>query len=208
MADTVSAVSGRAVTAPSVLADYAQESTIGDPTANELDKDAFLQLLVAQLRYQDPLNPSSPEDFMATTAQFTTIEKLDELTTQGENDAIVSGLSMASSLVGRTIDYLGPGDIPTSGVVESARVVGGGVVLNTSTGPVDLAAVIGIGATVPPAPPAADPTDAADPTGAADPTDATSAAPSEPADPTAVETGPTESEPTEPTATETEGTPS
>ena len=134
-------------TPTTVLSDYAQPADLADPSANDLDKDAFLQLLVAQLRYQDPLNPNDPSEFMATTAQFTVVEKLDELTRQGENTAIISGLSMASSLVGRTVTYVGGDDAVTTGLVSSAQVSNGEVTLVTDSGAVDLSTVIGIGAT-------------------------------------------------------------
>ncbi len=137
-----------AVSAPTTaLRDLGLRESAADPNANDLDKDAFLQLLVAQLRYQDPLNPNDPSEFMATTAQFTTIEKLDELTQQGANNAIISGLSMASSLVGRTITYVGSDDAIATGVVSSAKVSGGEVRLVTDSGTVDLSTVIGIGET-------------------------------------------------------------
>lgn len=129
------------------LRDLGLRESLADPSANDLDKDAFLQLLVAQLRYQDPLNPNDPAEFMATTAQFTVVEKLDELTQQGANTAIISGLSMASSLVGRTVTYMGSDDTLTTGVVSSAQVSSGEVRLVTDNGIVDLSTVIGIGAT-------------------------------------------------------------
>lgn len=146
--ESVTALPGQAVSLPTTpLQDLTSAGKSASATgSNALDKDAFLKLLVAQLKYQDPLNPSDPADFMATTAQFTTIEKLDELTTQGANNAIVTGLSMASSLVGRSVSYLGPGDVMTTGVVESAQVIGGQVRLMTSAGPVDMASILSIGA--------------------------------------------------------------
>lgn len=130
------------------LTDLALGDQFGPPEADELDREAFLKLLVAQLRYQDPLNPNDPSEFMATTAQFTTIEKLEELTDQGANNAIVTGLSMASSLVGRSIAYVGIDDVPRSGIVNSAAVVGGEVRLLTDDGPVSLTDVTAIGSSV------------------------------------------------------------
>lgn len=121
-----------------------EDSQLPDPNANDLDKDAFLQLLVAQLRYQDPLNPSDPSEFMATTAQFTVVEKLDELTQQGANNAIVTGLSMASSLVGRSVDYIDAEGLAESAVVSAAQVVNGQVRLLTEKGSVEMSDVTGI----------------------------------------------------------------
>lgn len=134
-----------AITSVSPLRDFSlEDSQLPDPNANDLDKDAFLQLLVAQLRYQDPLNPNDPSEFMATTAQFTVVEKLDELTKQGANNAIVTGLSMASSLVGRGVDYVDAEGFEQTAVVSAAQVVSGEVRLLTENGQVEMSSVTGI----------------------------------------------------------------
>lgn len=63
---------------------------------SNLGKDAFLQLLVAQLQYQDPLSPQSNEDFVSQLAQFSSLEEM---------QAMTSGLSnsQALSLVGKNV---------------------------------------------------------------------------------------------------------
>ncbi len=133
-------------TAPvSNLPELSIADATGEAPNNELDQDAFLKLLVAQLRYQDPLDPSDPADFMATTAQFTTIEKLDQIAEQGANAAILSGLSTASSLVGRAITFLDANDQPQTAVVRAAQVAASGVQLVTELGPVDMANLIAVG---------------------------------------------------------------
>ncbi|MBQ4057764.1 MAG: hypothetical protein IJD40_02390 [Lachnospiraceae bacterium] len=56
---------------------------------SSLDKDAFLQLLVTQMQYQDPLQPTSNTEYMAQLAQFSTVEELQNLgTTFGNNQAM------------------------------------------------------------------------------------------------------------------------
>jgi len=44
-----------------------------------LDPNAFLKILIADLQNQDPLNPSSPEDFMSQLAQLTQVQQLNTI---------------------------------------------------------------------------------------------------------------------------------
>ena len=67
------------------------ESTKKDTTGtSELGKDAFLQLLVAQMKYQDPLNPTSDTQYIAQLAQFSQLEQLQNLSATNENSQMLS----------------------------------------------------------------------------------------------------------------------
>lgn len=57
---------------------------------SELGKDAFLQLLVAQMKYQDPLNPTSDTQYIAQLAQFSQLEQLQNLSATNENSQMLS----------------------------------------------------------------------------------------------------------------------
>ena len=48
-------------------------------SASTEDKQMFLELMVAQLRYQDPLNPADSGEFLAQSAQFTALEKMQDV---------------------------------------------------------------------------------------------------------------------------------
>lgn len=61
-----------------------------------LGKDDFLQLLVAQMKYQDPLEPTSNTEYIAQYATFSQVEQM-------QNMSQSMDLSRASSLVGKTV---------------------------------------------------------------------------------------------------------
>ena len=48
-------------------------------SGSSLDKDAFLKLLVTQMQYQDPLEPTSNTEYMSQLAQFSSVEQLQNL---------------------------------------------------------------------------------------------------------------------------------
>ena len=68
----------------------------------ELGKDAFLQLLVTQLRYQDPLNPQDNSAFIAQMAQFSALEQMQNL-----NDTMKQLLELQTSMKSIAPAYLG-----------------------------------------------------------------------------------------------------
>lgn len=63
---------------------------------NGYDKDAFMQILVAQMKYQDPLEPTSNTEYISQYATFTQVEQL-------SNMANAMSLSRASEMVGKTV---------------------------------------------------------------------------------------------------------
>lgn len=57
-----------------ISSQYTARKTDEDP----MGKDAFMTMLIAQLKHQDPLNPMDGTDFTAQLAQFTQLEKKHE----------------------------------------------------------------------------------------------------------------------------------
>jgi len=71
----------------------------------DLGQDAFLQLLMTQLKYQDPLSPMSNEEFMSQQAQFTQVSELQKLNQAVSNQ---NDIMQASSLIGKTVKIADP----------------------------------------------------------------------------------------------------
>ncbi len=65
-------------------------------SGGEMDKDAFLQLLVAQMKYQDPLQPTSNTEYISQYAQFSQVEQMQNMSSSMD-------LQRASGLVGQEV---------------------------------------------------------------------------------------------------------
>lgn len=94
-----------------------------EKSPNELGQDAFLQLMISQLKNQDPLSPQDNGEFVSQLAQFSSVEGLDKLNNNFDSFAnkFVSNQALqASTLVGRTVTVPGkttalePGGIVTT----------------------------------------------------------------------------------------------
>ncbi len=73
---------------------------------DELDKNDFLNLLVTQLQYQDPLNPMDSADFTAQLAQFSSLEQLTNMSDQLKELTLTQNTlnnSQAVGYIGRTV---------------------------------------------------------------------------------------------------------
>jgi len=109
-----------------------------------LGKDAFLKILIAQMRNQDPLNPSDGSAMIAQMAQFSTMEQLQNLNTKMEQMLNLQMLGELSSLVGKTVTYLDSEDVAHEGKVESVLWLGEYSVLKINDEAVPLARMVEI----------------------------------------------------------------
>ncbi|MCB8838129.1 flagellar hook assembly protein FlgD [Aurantimonas sp. VKM B-3413] len=92
--------------------------------SNTVDYDAFLTLLVAQMKNQDPLNPTDSTEFVSQLATFSSVEQAVQTNTKLDSMMTVSALTQANQLIGRTVTSA---DGSVSGVVTAVRVADGGV---------------------------------------------------------------------------------
>lgn len=108
------------------------------------DKQMFLELMVAQLRYQDPLNPTDSSEFLAQSAQFTALEKMQNVADQ--TAALLSSQMAfgAASLVGREVSWALADGTTRSGAVDSVTFGADGPTLRVGADQVPLAQVASV----------------------------------------------------------------
>jgi flagellar basal-body rod modification protein FlgD len=102
-----------------------------EPKGEELDKNAFLKLMVAQMNNQDPLSPQENSEFVAQLAQFSSVEGIENMNktmSQMANSMQSSQALQASGLVGRTVHI----NTDTS-ILSEGGVITGNINLENST---------------------------------------------------------------------------
>ncbi len=83
-------------------------------TNNSLGKDAFLGILVSQLKYQNPLEPLKPDEFLTQLSQLTQVEQLTNLTSSLNELKTSGNMTQWISTIGKKVnvasDRLSKGD--------------------------------------------------------------------------------------------------
>jgi flagellar basal-body rod modification protein FlgD len=101
------------------------DGSAGATNAKQMGKDDFLKLLVGQLQNQDPMNPSSDQDFMGQMAQFSMLEQITNLAETTEELAKSASLTQSLGLLGHTVSYVDADGMPATGTVDDVVVSGG-----------------------------------------------------------------------------------
>ncbi len=107
-------------TALSGVATTTATSSVDRP--DQMGKDTFLKLLVAQMRYQDPSNPADSSQLMSQTAAFSQVEALQQIAEQNASLLAFQRSATAGALVGRSVTYTDATGAPTTGTVTSVRL--------------------------------------------------------------------------------------
>ena len=120
----------------------------GSPAASSpgmaglLDPTTFLSLLVDELKYQNPLDPTSSSDFMSQIAQLSQVEQLQSVSS-------ASQMGEAAGLIGKTVTANDESGNAISGVVTGVTNGTSGPLLNVGNNTVSLSDVEQIGTSDP-----------------------------------------------------------
>lgn len=111
----------------------ATSSTTTTPT-NGVDYNTFLQLLVAEMKNQDPTNPMDTAQYMSQFAQLSTVEQA--MQTNAKLDALLSSqsLSQADGLIGKTVSFTDSTGASFSGKVVSISINSDGSIATLEDG--------------------------------------------------------------------------
>ena len=127
-------------------ASTSSSSAVTTAANNELGKDAFLKLLIAELQNQDPTNPMEDREFISQMATFSSLEQMQNMNKTLETMAEANKFS-AVSYVGKAVAFTkGEGEDATQtvAVVRAVWFDNGKTILDTTEGEVDLDKVEGV----------------------------------------------------------------
>jgi flagellar basal-body rod modification protein FlgD len=96
-----------------------------------LNYDNFLQLLIAQMKNQDPTDPMDASEQMSQLASFSQVEQTIQTNSKLDTLLTSSSLTQAGSYIGK---YMTSADGSVKGIVESVKVYSDGLIATTTNG--------------------------------------------------------------------------
>lgn len=118
-----SAVANPAVSAVAGMYTGNGTAVVADAKSGSLDKQAFLELLITQLRNQDPSSPMDSNALMQQTTQMASMESLTEISTTSREAFALQMRAAAAALVGQTVSYAN-GSETLTGTVTAVSYAG------------------------------------------------------------------------------------
>ena len=104
-------------------------STTSNSSTTGLGESDFLNLLIAQLKNQDPLNPVKDTDFIAQLANFSSLQQMTSMNTNMSNLLAQQNYTNAASMIGKQITT----SDSKSGVVSKVGIESGTIYLYVGT---------------------------------------------------------------------------
>lgn len=116
---SIDQISGTVDVATQIAAANAAKGGSSRTTANTMDSEMFMKLLVTQLKNQDPSTPMDTNAMMSQTTQLAMMEQVTAQTTTANENFSLQMRIAASNLVGREVSYTGPDGVEVKGTATS-----------------------------------------------------------------------------------------
>ncbi|RUP07485.1 flagellar hook assembly protein FlgD [Hyphomicrobium sp.] len=117
-------------TVPSTGSTSSNTSTSDAAKSNTLNYNDFLKLMIAQMKNQDPLNPTDSTQYMSQIAQFSSVEQSINTNSKLDQLLVNSNISQASTMIGLTLKA----PDGTTGTIQSVRIDSSGSTAILTTG--------------------------------------------------------------------------
>jgi flagellar basal-body rod modification protein FlgD len=102
------------------------------PGGNILDKNAFLKLMMTQLKNQNPLSPNDPTQYINELSQLTTLEQTTNLAKSSSQQASEQHTVATLAMLGHTVTYTDSKGTIVSGKVDKVQFTGSGPMLTVA----------------------------------------------------------------------------
>jgi flagellar basal-body rod modification protein FlgD len=113
-------------------------------TTSEASRDEFLNLLVTQLKNQDPMEPVGQQEFIQQLSQFSMLEGIEKLNASFGTFMKMQQISQGASLTGHTVEYVDSQGAKHEGVVTAAHIVDNSIMLRINDQDVSIDSVTGV----------------------------------------------------------------
>jgi flagellar basal-body rod modification protein FlgD len=109
-------------------------SSTQSTSSNTVDYNTFLQLLIAEMKNQDPTSPMDTSQYMSQFAQMSTVSQA--VATNSKLDALLSSqaLTQANGLIGRTVSFTDTTGAAVTGKIASVSINSDGSVATLEDG--------------------------------------------------------------------------
>ena len=134
------------VAAIGATANAAASAPTTQTNKNLLDPNAFLQLLVAQLKYQDPSSPVDTASFMNQTAMLTQVQTMTAMQETLNTLVRSQQVQSATDMIGKSVTYTDSAGTQHDGVVTGVSGATSEVTLKIGNIDVPLTSVVAINA--------------------------------------------------------------
>jgi flagellar basal-body rod modification protein FlgD len=106
-------------------------NTSSTPQSSGLNYDSFLQLLTAQMKFQDPTKPMDATQFVAQLASFSNVEQAIKTNSKLDSLLVSQSLGQVDGLIGKTVTSM---DGKIKGVIKEVHIYSNGTVVALDSG--------------------------------------------------------------------------